>query len=72
MWNLGFIPRFWKELKRVARKRIIVIGLSAMKPGKGWGKPKYTVLANQFGFQLKIMSVFDRHGLLTIFEEKSL
>lgn len=68
-WNLGFIPKFWKELKRVARKRVIVVSLSAMKPGKGWSKPKYEVLANRSGFQLKVMTTYDKLGCLTFDRE---
>jgi len=65
-WNLAFIPKYWKELKRVARKRVIVISLSAMKPGKGWSKPKYEVLANRQGFQLKVMTTYDKLGSMTL------
>ena len=60
LWNLSFNAKFWHELKRVAIKRIIVISLSAMKPGKGWAKPKFEVLANKSGFQLKVMTIYDR------------
>lgn len=61
-WNLGFTPRYWKELKRIAKKRIIVISLSQMMEGRDWHKTHEEVIKRQNGFQVKVLTVYDRQS----------
>lgn len=61
-WNLGFVPRYWKELKRIAKKRIIIIALAQMHEGRDWHKAHEEVISRQNGFQIKVLTVYDRQS----------
>ena len=61
-WNLGFVPRYWKELKRIAKKRIIVIALAQMMEGRDWHKIHEEIIKRQNGFQVKVLTVYDRQS----------
>ena len=70
-WNISFIPRFWKELERVARKRIIVICLSQFGY-HGWKILYEKIIKRGQGFQLKVLTVYEQpNQTITTFEEKS-
>ena|SRR3990167_10820461 len=59
-WNIGFIGRYWKELKRVAKKRVIFMGLSKMRDGKDLHLIHSEVVGREYGFQIKALLVYDR------------
>jgi len=61
-WNLGFIPKYWKELKRIAKKRIVVIALAQMHEGRDWHKIHEEVISRENGFQVKVLTVYERQS----------
>jgi len=58
-WNISFIPRFWQELERIAKKRIIVICLSQFQY-HGWDIIKEEIIRRNTGLQLKVMTVYEQ------------
>lgn len=61
-WNLGFNMKFWREIRRVAKKRILYIGLSSIDPGRGWSQPIFRVIERMWGFQLKVLCLYNKVG----------
>jgi len=60
-WNMGFIARFWRELKRVAKRRIIVISWAMMNETRVW-RLKAEKIIKRGVFQVKILAVYEKSG----------
>ena len=60
-WNIAFIMKFWQELERIAKKRIIVICLSRFSY-HGWDLTYEEIIHRPQGVQLKVMSVYSQNN----------
>jgi len=70
-WNLAFIPKYWQEIERIAKKRIIVICLSQFNY-HGWDIYHQEIIKRAQGFQLKILTVYIQPNQdITTFGENS-